>query len=245
MPKGLKITDDVIVTSDGKGLFLSDISTVVFGDLHIGFESVLLAQGTAVPTSLYPRIQKTILDAVEVHDASYLVINGDFKHEFSGMTYQEHRELNELYQELQKRDVALKVVRGNHDNFLINGLKKIGEQLHEPGLQLGRYFFTHGHKKVDVPTGSQVLIINHEHPAIELEEGWDIKHRFTCILFGEHDGKSVFVLPPVSPYSQGTPMNIPGRKVFSPMLAEMDLGKFVPIIPLKGELLIFPPLDSL
>ena len=138
MLKGLEVTDDVIVTSDGKGLYLQDIQTLVYGDLHIGYESELLSQGTAVPASFYPKIRETILNAVEECDVGSLVINGDFKHEFSGMTYQEHRELNELWDELQMRNVDLEIVRGNHDNFLVNGLKKLGKEpctgLPSPGV---------------------------------------------------------------------------------------------------------------
>jgi putative SbcD/Mre11-related phosphoesterase len=147
---------------------------------------------------------------------------------------------------LFKKSINLDVVRGNHDNYLITVLKKRGKELQDPSYSSGRYFFTHGHKEIDIPLDSEVVILAHEHPAIVLKDDIGGRHKYKCLLKGNWQGKTVIVLPALSPLSGGSVVNgRPQNKLFSPYLRNIDIDSFVPIVMDRSKPLKFPTLGEM
>ncbi len=242
----MKLTKHITVSDDGLALFLDEINAVVIADLHIGLELALMDEGTFLPIDQYSDIKRKILDWVDTYNPDQIIINGDFKHEFGRASKQEWTEILDLWDTLAKRSIGLEVVRGNHDNYLITVLNTRNKKLRDPSYSIGRYFFTHGHKEVEIPLDSEVVIIAHEHPAIILRDDIGGRHKFKCLLYGMWQDKTVIVLPALSPLSGGSVVNgRPQDKLFSPLLRTIELDSFVPIVMDKSKPLKFPTLGEM
>ncbi len=242
----MKLTKWITISDDGLAIFLEDISAMVIADLHIGLELALMDEGTFLPIDQYSVIKSKILKWIEKYSPQRIIINGDFKHEFGRVSRQEWSEILDLWDTLEEYGIELEIVRGNHDNYLITVLKKRGKILREPSYSIGRYFFTHGHKDIEISDESEVVIIAHEHPAIVLRDDIGGRHKFKCLLHGEWQNKKVIVLPALSPLSAGSVVNSkPRDKLFSPLLRKIELNNFIPIVMDKSELLKFPTLGEM
>ncbi|MDK2463479.1 MAG: metallophosphoesterase [Candidatus Korarchaeota archaeon] len=209
------------------GAFLHDLGALLVADLHIGYEEVLLESGIHLPRSQYGKIKLAILEALERFDPDLLVLLGDVKHEFGVATRQEWVEVLDLMRSL-KGSVDVQVVRGNHDNFLIPILRREDIPLHDPGVEMGRYYLVHGHKPLEaLPERAEAVIMGHEHPAIGLRDELGVKRKFKCALLGGLDDVKILVLPAISPLAPGTDiLSAPRSGLLSPILSRLDLGRF-------------------
>jgi len=153
--------------------------------------------------------------------AKRILINGDIKHEFGEASRQEWREVIELVEFLRKKTKEIIVVRGNHDNYLLNIASKINLQVFDPFYLEKGYLFTHGHKKISYPKDFHTLIIGHEEPAIILKEGFD-RIKLPALLYGKmKNGKRIICLPAFSYLSSGTEVNVVDKEdLLSPILKE-------------------------
>ena len=203
----MKLTKDITVSDDGLALFLNDIKTIVIADLHIGLEQALMEEGTFLPIDQYSSIKANILKWIDIYNPERVVINGDFKHEFGRASRQETTEILDLWDLFNSRSLEFEVVRGNHDNYLINVLKNRNKSLRDPSYTIDRYFFTHGHKDIEISKDAEVVIIAHEHPAIVLRDDIGGRHKFKCLLHGVSQNQKVIVLPALSPLSAGSVIN--------------------------------------
>lgn len=234
------------LTSNGLGVYLEQQAVIVIADLHIGLEYALMGDGTYLPVLQYPNIERSILEMVEEHKVERIIIDGDFKHEFARATNQEWTEILDLWDALKEVKVDLDLVRGNHDNYLVNVLKQRGKSIFDPALHLDHILITHGHKPFDIPDGVDTVILAHEHPALGFRDETGGKHRFKCYLYGKIDGRDVLVLPAYSPMAPGTIVNGSSQpKFLSHWLRNVDTTSFTPIVVDKGEVLNFPPLKDL
>ncbi len=188
-------------------LYLEDYETAVISDLHLGYEDVMASQGLFLP-----RIQKrVILSLLEEIFSRYsprqLVINGDFKHEFSRNMPQEWDEIEEVLEYITSQAEII-VVRGNHDNFLRGILRKRNIELVD-SYTLGPYNFVHGHRDVDL---KGITIIGHEHPSVSLRDEIYATVKIPCFLYSP----DLIVLPAISIYASGT--DITKSDFLSPIL---------------------------
>jgi putative SbcD/Mre11-related phosphoesterase len=245
------ISLDIQVTNDGLGIYIPQIETLVYADLHLGIEQTLFNEGTYLPIDQFQIIKKNIEQMIEELNPKILLINGDFKHEFSQATRQEWYELHELFEIINNYDLTLELVRGNHDNYLKRIINKFGINLRVPHFQISKYLFIHGHELIPddfLKTAENIewLILAHEHPAIILDDDAGVKHKFKCFLIGSWNKYKVLVLPALSPLATGAIMNSDDEKrILSPILRIMDLQEFRPVVFHKGELLKFPRLKDM
>lgn len=218
------------VSAVGFGIYLSDINALVVADLHLGYEQALMEQGIYLPAYQLKEIKKLFRIMIESVGPGRVIILGDVKHEFGGVLRQEWREAIELLTFLKELGVAVEIVRGNHDNFLIPILRRLGVPLHDPHLREGRYLFIHGHKLPSLEAyteDTKVILMGHEHPAVVVRDDLGIKIKFKCYLVGKMDSKDLIVLPAMSPLMPGTEINTEDhRRLLSPILAGADLGGF-------------------
>lgn len=212
----------------GLGLFVEEHRLLAFGDLHIGYEEALAEQGVFLPPLQLGEIKEVVGSMVEESGAERVVIVGDVKHEFGDILRQEWRETVEFLEFLRGLGVGVDVVRGNHDNYLVGVLRRLGIPFHDPYLVVGGWMFFHGHKPLPVEgfgEGVGYIVMGHEHPAILLRDELGARVKLKAFLVGEYMGKRVFVLPAVSPLMPGTEVNYE-RGVMSPILREADLDSF-------------------
>jgi len=212
----------------GFGLYVKKHGVLAFADLHIGYEEALADQGVFLPPLQLGEIKDIVRSMVEECGAEKVVIVGDVKHEFGDILRQEWRETIEFLEFLRDLGVVVEVVRGNHDNYLVPVLKRLGIPFHDPYLIMEDWMFFHGHKPLPVEgfgEGIRYIVMGHEHPAILLRDELGVRVKLKAFLVGEYMGKRVFVLPAVSPLMPGTEVNYE-RRIMSPLLKEANIDSF-------------------
>jgi putative SbcD/Mre11-related phosphoesterase len=248
-----KLIGNVIGTTDGLGIYIPDIKAICIADLHLGIEHALFSEGTYLPIDQYRLIEDRITSYLLDYKAKTLIINGDFKHEFSRASKQEWFELGALVELTNRFDVQLEIVRGNHDNYLKSVLTKQNRSIRDSYLKVNGYIFMHGHQSFDevfedsrLPPDVELLVLAHEHPAIILYDDVKGKHTFKCYLLGKFKDIDVLVLPAFSPFTNGSMLNdARNTKILSPTLKIANINDFRPIVIDNGEVLEFPKLNEM
>ena len=212
------------------GVYIKEIKALAIADLHIGYEEALLESGIHLPKSQYPKIKQRILYLLKKLDPELLIIVGDVKHEFGGASRQEWVEVLDLLDTLQER-VELRVVRGNHDNYLIPILKRREVPFYDPYLLIKDYLFAHGHKEVpkEILKRARVIIMGHEHPAVTFRDEIGAKTKFKCHLAGKVGNSYFIIIPAISPLAPGADVSIKPLP-FSPLLRGVELSSFRVIV---------------
>ena len=118
----IQIVKNVFI-SDLHCAYLSDESTAVISDLHLGFEEEMNLHGLFLPKLQLSHVEKMVDSIIERYSPEKLIINGDFKQEFSRNLPQEWDDIVHFVDRYRER-TKLIFVRGNHDNFLMTILKK-------------------------------------------------------------------------------------------------------------------------
>jgi putative SbcD/Mre11-related phosphoesterase len=218
----MKLFEDVEIINGHRAIYIQDLDLVVISDLQLGEELYLAEEkGIFVPQVQLKEIKKELNDIFKKVKAKRILINGDLKHEFGEASRQEWREVIDFVEFLRKKVKEIIIVRGNHDNYLLNIASKINLQVFDPFYLEKGYLFTHGHKKISYPKEFHTLIIGHEEPAIILKEGFD-KIKLPALLYGKmKNGKRIICLPAFSYLSSGTEVNAVDKEdLLSPILKE-------------------------
>lgn len=220
-----------VVPGPYPALFLKDHRALVLTDLHIGYESSLKEKGIYIPQNSYPYIRSIIHSLLESTGARTLIMLGDVKHEFGKPSAQEWVEVKDLLQFLSDMGIEVHVVRGNHDNYIISILNRMGVPLHDPFMVLGDILLLHGHKVVEIPDGVRAILMGHEHPAVSSRDLSGSRYKFKCFLAGHLGKRRLVVLPSISPLSLGVGINeTPREELLSPILREADVDALTPIV---------------
>lgn len=202
------------------GCLVEGEAALVVADLHLGFEEVLADSGIFLPATQLDRISSMIVRRAAELGADRVILLGDVKHEFGSATRQEWAEVLELLRRLRGVGLSVEVVRGNHDNFLIPILRREGVPLHDPHLMLGDLLLAHGHRPLP-EVEFRAVLIGHEHPAVAVPDEFGVRRRFRALLVGRVRGRSLAVLPAVSPLAPGTDV-LSAEAFLSPVLEEAE-----------------------
>ncbi len=206
-------------------ILIKPLDLVVISDLQLGEERYL-----AEELHIYvPEVQlRKELDQIEriskKTGAKRILIDGDIKHEFGEASRQEWREVTQMIEKIKELFKEIIIVRGNHDNFLINILKTMDLKIYEEYLENG-FLFIHGHKMPE-NQNYNTLIMGHEEPTILLRHGYD-RVKIPAIVYGKWKDKNIVVLPAFSPLSEGAVINsIYDREdIISPIMKDIDISK--------------------
>lgn len=195
-------------------------SAVIIADLHLGYEAVLRMDGVAMPRYQDRVISRRLEHILNRYHPQRIIINGDFKHNFSRNLRQEWREVSAMLSFLsEEREVHL--VRGNHDNFLktIAVRQEVPMSWHH---ELQGVTITHGHRGDEVPTDGRMLLA-HEHPFIKLRDEVGATLSMPCYLYNAQ----VAIMPAFSPIVAGTDVSDAAPQDYlSPLLHEVDVDTF-------------------
>lgn len=174
--------DRWLLAPDG-GLIHHEAGVAVIADVHLGYDWARAAKGDALPAfALRQTLEK--LERLLSRSASTLrtlIVAGDLV-ESPRPCAKTARDLASLRSWLDRRGVALRAVRGNHDPW------ERWEM--EPSVAIDGWTIAHGHEPIAAPK----LIIGHHHPALKLA-GLDAP----CFLAGP----SLIVLPAFSANAAG------------------------------------------
>lgn len=221
------------------GLGLKIASSLVIADPHIGYEESLAKEGVLVPRLHVDCMIRKLGEMIKAANPKRIIINGDFKHGYSGISEQEWRDSAKLISFLTKAaDVVF--VRGNHDVALGPVARKKGINVVED-IREGKFFITHGDSIKKIPKGCGYIVIGHEHPAVSLKEGARVE-TFKCFLEAEYNGKKLIILPSFNPVTVGH--DLVREKPISPYVKNPD-SAVVHLIADEGHVIDFGTIGML
>ena len=128
----MEIFEGIEIINSLKAVYIKELDLIVISDLQLGEELYLAEKGIFVPQIQLKEIKKELNAIFKKVKANRILINGDVKHEFGEASRQEWREVIELVEFLRRRTKEIIVVRGNHDNYLLNIASKINLQIFDP-----------------------------------------------------------------------------------------------------------------
>lgn len=212
--------DDVEIVDNLPAIYIKSLNAIVIGDLHLGFEGIAAEQGVFMPKIQFKEEMKMMNKIIKEKKNEKIILLGDIKHEFSETTYHEFKEVRDFLNFLKANFKQVILIKGNHDNFIFYLTKKLKVELYDD-LCIGNYFFSHGHKDIDLKSiSAENIIIAHEHPAIALFDEIGGKEIVKCFLIGKVKEKNVIILPAFSSLSYGTEVNIV-EEFLSPFLEKI------------------------
>ncbi len=221
-----------VVLSERKALIIDNSG--VIADLHLGIEGSLEEKGVAIPPLQLDDLVEEVMKLIDEFSLKQIIIAGDLKHEFGKNLPTEWRDVERFIREIREV-VELKVVRGNHDNFLQAILRKMNVDFYD-SYDLFGYRVIHGHVDVNFDK----IIMGHEHPTIKIRhEG--VIYSFQCFLHGKKAGREVWVLPSFSHLFSGN--NILENDFISPVMREFS-KKDVDIYAIEDEIYELGSLES-
>ncbi len=210
-----------------KSLFFPENGILVIGDLHLGYESMLLQSGIEIPFNQLKDTEKEmnlIIQEIKSQNLEIkkIILLGDIKHYFKfdkSEKFEVRDFLKFLEQYLPQNKIIL--IKGNHERFELDNREYKDFHIE------GDIIFTHGDKLYPeiLDKNIQTVIISHLHPAITLEEGVK-REKYKCYLIGKWKNKSLFILPSFIPMIAGTEINEDYKNIkdFS-IISQSDMKK--------------------
>ncbi len=193
-----------------KTIFFPKQGILAFGDLHLGYDSMLKNQGINISYDELEETKKELELIIKKVKALYtlkkIVLLGDIKHYFS-FNKEEVFDVSNFLKFLEKfvsKDNLI-LIKGNHDTFTLKDYELKNFYISE-GAD-GKIAFTHGDKNYPeiYGKGIKTVVIGHIHPAVLLKDKNGIKkEKFKCFLIGKYKGKEFIVVPSFFPMFVGT-----------------------------------------
>ena len=206
-----EVLPGVTITRD-YALWLPREKALAISDLHLGYEGALQEAGVSIPRRQKGVMLERLARLLAKYEPERVIVDGDFKHEFSRNLEEEWKDVQDVLDFLSERTVPV-LVRGNHDNYLMQILAKKGLDLHRK-FELGGFTFIHGH---DDPGVSGPLVLGHEHPAVKLRDGLGATYSLPAFVVLP----DLVILPAFSPLALG--VDVTERPKMSPLLQDRDL----------------------
>ncbi len=206
------------------GLYISKRKCLVIADLHLGLEQALAVKGIRFPFFQLKHIKRRVELLLETYRPEVFIVNGDLKHDFGRINFQEVKEVSEFLNFSCPSVREFVLVRGNHDNFLWRSMFP-ENMVFTDRYSLGNFTFVHGHKK-EKPS-SEYIVLGHEHPSVKFSDEFGGSVKMPCFLVGEVSSSRIIVLPAFSPLSSGTNVSMTSKENFlSPLLREFGVEDF-------------------
>jgi putative SbcD/Mre11-related phosphoesterase len=234
--RGFRCGDRYDVYPGGAAL-VRDENVMVVADLHLGCEAALEYEGLSLPRVQTRRIEATLCDLLESVGPTRLVVAGDLKHNFSRNLVQEWEDVTRFVRTIAGI-VDLEVVKGNHDNYLVTILRESGIPLCSD-VRVGGVNILHGHRG-SAPTGP--VVMGHIHRLWVRTASGTVKVQ--CHL---HDPeRDILVLPAMSLVASGVDVvHVESADTISPLLEDVGLGPFRPIVASGRQVLRFPDISRM
>ncbi len=161
--------------------------TLVVSDLHVGLEEELRRNGIFLPPQTR-RLADRIISIAGESSSRRLVLLGDVKHSVTGLSQYEFRELHELFSALLPAFDEIIIVPGNHDAGLaqmsLGPIRLAGQGglvLEVMGRKVG---LAHGHTRIDFLSGSDLVVVGHNHLYIRGGPGRNYPVWVRCVKCG-------------------------------------------------------------
>lgn len=231
----IKIDKHLSIIDPCPCIYIDD--TLLISDTHLGLEEQRERLGISIPISVTDTIIEYIVNPIKELDCKKVILLGDVKHEFGKPSSEEWFAVRKIIKSIREVGAEPEVVRGNHDNYIINILKSMDVKLHDPYLLFDKYFLMHGHLDLEDRFGdAKYVFLGHEHPAVTIRDDVNAKHRFKAFLIGNINNRKVIVLPSASPLAYGNPVNeLDKSELLSIFLRKYGIDEFIPCLIEIGE----------
>ena len=206
----------VMIESNGE-------KAVVIGDLHLGYENSMKIGGIDIGGKIYEDLIAELEKIIgKAGRPDKIILLGDVKHEFSELTDGERNYLSKLFDYLSGKCGEIVIIKGNHDNYLLNISSKKMIKVFDYYLW-NEYCFLHGDRDFEEIYEKDIKywVMGHMHPAIKISEGAKIE-KYKCFLEGEYKGKKIIILPSFSDVNE----RIDVREISRSMPWKFDLKNF-------------------
>ncbi|BBG23864.1 metallophosphoesterase [Sulfuracidifex tepidarius] len=244
----IEIAKSLFIESDLPVVYLKEIDAVVMSDVHIGYEQDMARKGIYIPKVQKKRFLSIYEKSINTFKVKKIIINGDFKHSFEKLTRQENEELSEIFKRTRDDGIEVKVVKGNHDNFISLVTEKFDNVELLEDMKLNDVVITHGHKNVEKSDG-MTYILGHEHPRLSVRDKIGYVKRFQVFLKVpvKDSSSNIIVLPSVGTYQAGNDVTILHSGYMSPLIRNHgSLENARPYVIIEGEgIMEFPELKLL
>ena len=195
-------------------LFWEKEKILVVGDLHLGYEEVLMEQGVSFPKTLVEEIFKLFKKIFQrTGRVKKIILLGDVKHFFGGVLKGESGDffnLMELFKKNLLEGGKVVITKGNHDSIL----KPVTDNY--DFVELVDFFvvddvlFFHGAKnqwdkfQLDIfDEKIKLVVTGHFHPAVRISDDGK-SEKYKCFAFGQYKKKKWLILPSFFPLVEGT-----------------------------------------
>jgi putative phosphoesterase len=152
---------------------------LLLADTHIGYEVELRRVKGVNVVSQTRKVVEKVLELVELHNVTSVVILGDVKHELP--IPRESAEEVKAFLSAVARRVPMLLIPGNHDSLLqeiASGIEGV-EIAPARGVLFDKFLFLHGHVKPAVQDleRADVVVMGHTHPAVLIKDdiGYSVK----------------------------------------------------------------------
>lgn len=213
-----------------KTIFFPEKGILAIGDLHIGFEKMIIKSGIMVPEIQVKDILKDlekVINKIKLGEKKLkkVIFLGDIKHYF---TYERSEKFNFgkildfLKNYVKEENIIL--IKGNHDKFDFVG-KKMKNYYFNDGIM-----FLHGHMEfVQVfEPRVKMIVMAHLHPCVIIKDKQSIKReKYRCFLTGKYKNKEIIIVPSFPNIVRGSAINQSRYKIINSVLNEFS------IIPLR------------
>jgi uncharacterized protein len=189
-----------------KTLFFPDKKILVIGDLHLGYEEMLLKQGITFPLGQLEQtineIREIILEIKKSYDIKKIILLGDLKHHFNfeiEEKFQVRKIVNFLKEFVDEKNIIL--IKGNHDKIELDRMK-----YHDFWIEEDVAFF-HGDKLFDEVLDRKIKtwVIGHVHPSVIIKDKTGIKkEKYKCFIIGKFKRKNLIVIPSFFHFIEGS-----------------------------------------
>ncbi len=180
----------VLLSADGV-VFLTETSTLVAADLHLGKSAVFRANGLPVPEGDTSRDLQRLEQLAAEHQAAEIVIAGDLFHGTAGITPEITHELDAF---IRRIGIPFLLTGGNHDAKIATlpcGL------VSEPFMDRAGVRILHD--PADSSDPSVLHLAGHWHPVAKIRDGKRTTLRLPCFLLR----KNLLVLPSFGSFTGG------------------------------------------
>ena len=178
------VAGERLVMLPEKALFWRDAMTLFIADFHLGKAAAFRSAGIPMPPGTTTDNMDRLDSAIEKTGAERVVFLGDFLHAEAGRAEKTTAQFAEWRD--KHYEVALVLVRGNHDDHAGDPPPDWRISCMDEGCKLGPFFAAHVPRR---RAGGYVLA-GHIHPAVRLR-GTDDAMNLPCFWFG----RDVGVLP--------------------------------------------------
>ena len=214
--RGMEILKGIEIK--GKALWLRKQSILVISDLHIGYEQALNEQGMLTPRTQFKEMMndlKKVFDEIEKgHEkVKKVVVLGDLKHEFGGISRQEWRESLAVLDFLKGKCKKIVLIKGNHDMSLDPIARQKNVRMRDFYISKDACFM-HGHKMFAGCLGKKIktIVLGHRHPAFALRDRAK-SESYKCFLAGKWKGRQIIIMPSFFPLVEGSDVMVEGTNL--------------------------------